>query len=156
MEQREPIKHDDESKGKLLLKALAQSLGQFWKIWSNQQWWNLLYNLKVASQSCHSPNWGWQIVELCINKKLAIEKTKHESKTEQKRKRKREREKKAKKTLRPHYEILLALSSLWIKMNYCTATAMATTTATTMATTVRTTITTRVNNGNGNHNTSKR
>lgn len=99
-------------------------------------------------------NRGWQIVELCINKKLAIEKTKNESKTEQQRKRKREREKKAKKTLRPHYEILLALSSLWIKMNYCTATAMATTT--TMATTVRTTITTRVNNGNGNHNTSKR
>lgn len=102
-------------------------------------------------------NRGWQIVELCINKKLAIEKTKNESKTEQRRKRKREREKKAKKakkTLRPHYEILLALSSLWIKMNYCTATA--TTTTTTMATTVRTTITTRVNNGNGNHNTSKR
>lgn len=69
----------------------------------------------------------------------------------------KEREKKkAKKTLRPHYEILLALSSLWIKMNYCTATATATTTTTTMATTVRTTITTRVNNGNGNHNTSKR
>lgn len=71
----------------------------------------------------------------------------------------KEREKnKAKKTLRPHYEILLALSSLWIKMNYCTATATTatTTTTTTMATTVRTTITTRVNNGNGNHNTSKR
>lgn len=121
---------------------------------------------KVSTISCNGKNGtgtrnrGWQIVELCINKKQAIEKTKNESKTEQNVRTEKEEEAmakaKAKKTLMPHYEILLALSSLWIKMNYCTATTTAATT-TTMATTVRTTITTtRVNNGNGNHNTSKR
>lgn len=44
---------------------------------------------KVFTISCNGKNGtgtrnrGWQIVELCINKKQAIEKTKNESKTEQ-------------------------------------------------------------------------